>query len=70
MSEKAIEFAEYMAKDADALIDAINTHAVMCGADGLAHSPNDIVDSELAVAEHITSLQSSIYEFRKRSEKC
>jgi hypothetical protein len=66
--EKAAEFAEYMAKSAEHLLDAINAadSARIAEEDGEAVSPGDIENADMRKSEAMSGLRSDIYEFRKR----
>ncbi len=76
-AKRALEFAEYMAKNAEQLLDALNEHAAALMA--LEDYDPDVDDIDAAVArselaeqglgEDMQHLSSSIYEFRKRAAK-
>lgn len=57
---------KWLADSSERLLEAINHHAIMCGADGQQHDPDDIVDAEIAVSECSNAVKERIYEFRKR----
>jgi hypothetical protein len=64
---KALEFAEYMAKDGEQLIEALNTEDATRGEDYVdTPGQRDAIESR---CEALTHLRSGIYEFRKRAEK-
>ena len=67
----AIEFAEYMAKGAEALITAINADAEvrLRIAESDDVSDDDEEDAQATVSEMQRALQSDIYEFRKRRDR-
>lgn len=67
----AIEFAEYMAKGAEALITAINADAEvrLRIAESDDVSDDDEHDAQATVSEMQRALQSDIYEFRKRRDR-
>lgn len=66
--EKAVEFAEYMAKSAEHLLNAINAadSARIAEEDGEEVSQGDIDNAEMVKSEAMSGLRSDIYEFRKR----
>lgn len=66
----AIEHAEYMAVDAERLIDAVNdlAKARQEFEDGTANA-SDVVAAEDSVSEAQTALRDGIYEFRKRRDR-
>lgn len=64
--EKAVEFAEYMAKSAEHLLDAINAADAARIEEDEAESPEDIDAAEQRKSEAMSGLRSDIYEFRKR----
>ena len=70
---KAIEFAEYMAKHAGYLIDAINwlekARIELNEDDAKLHLASQFESAQQAVSDRMRALESSIYEFRKRAEK-
>lgn len=66
---RAIEHAEYMAKSAEHLLQALNDYALACGEDGQEHDPDEICGAEENVAEATRHMRSMIYEFRKRAAK-
>lgn len=84
---RAIEFAEYMAKAAENLMDAFNAEAVAqeaydsasatrCGAAYISPDEDAVAEAERTLeaatqdrAEAWTTLQSAIYEFRKRKPR-
>ena len=72
--QRAIEFAEYMAKSAEAFLRAVDALQI---AQNTSEQQNNfaIYDEEVETAqERLTDfwrgLESSIYEFRKRAERC
>lgn len=71
LGARAIEFAEYMAKDAEHLMDAMNALAVLYMDDDPDRDADtgDIEDAEQTVSEAVRGLRSAIYEFRKRADK-
>lgn len=66
----AIEHAEYMAKDGERLIEAVNdlARAEQECEDGSAN-PSDADAARETVNEHVRALTSGIYEFRKRRNR-
>lgn len=77
---KAIEFAEYMAKVAEQLLEALNAlHAVREEKDQFNDGDEgnrswesiraDEDDAEQTLSDHLRGLRSDIYEFRKRAAK-
>jgi hypothetical protein len=84
-SARALEFAEYMAKDANNLLDAINaeflakeaieefeedeTHDDHQNADRYRGLELDFDQKQQECAEQMRALRSGIYEFRKRAAK-
>jgi hypothetical protein len=72
--QRAIEFAEYMAKSAEGFLRAVDALQI---AQNTSEQENNfaIYDEEVEAAqERLTDLwrglESSIYEFRKRAERC
>lgn len=61
--KRALRFAEYMAKDAERYMDAVNALDLHrdCGDEGLI---DGLVES---MSEAWLNLRNSIYEFRKRA---
>jgi len=76
---KALEFAEYMAKGAEQLLEAMNEHAAALMA--LEEGSNEDADvditeqtlrcerAEQALGEFMTGLRDDVYEFRKRRDR-
>jgi hypothetical protein len=66
---KAVEFAEYMAKDAERLLSALNNEdALRLRREESDDVPaDDVYDASTSRAECATHLRSAIYEFRKRA---
>jgi hypothetical protein len=66
---KAVEFAEYMAKDAERLLAALNDEdALRLRREESDDVPaDDVYDASTSRAECATHLRSAIYEFRKRA---
>lgn len=62
---KALEFAEYMAKRAEQLLDRLSTEREE--SDDV--SDDEVYDATTARCEFLTALRSGIYEFRKRAAK-
>lgn len=68
-ANKALEFAEYMAKSGECLLNAINNVAVADSAfdDNMCDETEAALDHAVEVrSEAWTGLQRDIYEFRKR----
>lgn len=69
---KALEFAEYLAKDGERLLDAINAYdeAAIGRDEGNDQISEDDMDRLLeSRGEFMSGLRSGIHEFRKRAEK-
>jgi len=66
--DKALEFAEYMAKDAESFLAAANTlRALEAGED--VPELGDVEAADSAYTDHYRGLTDAIYEFRKRAKK-
>jgi hypothetical protein len=68
---KALEFAEYMAKDAVRLLDAINDEDALRIQREESDDVNDdtMHDASCSRGEFMRGLRSAVYEFRKRAAK-
>lgn len=71
--EKAIEFAEYMAKSAERLLDAVNALSKVQIEQEEADTPEDaralddaVLDALELQSEAMGGVRNDIYEFRKR----
>lgn len=68
---KALEFAEYLAKGAEQLLDAVNVLAEVRESDEDGEiEPRAEHEAETTVSEYMSGLRSDIYEFRKRRDRC
>lgn len=65
----AIEHAEYMAQDAERLLDTINHLNAQRDEDGDAFDSDALARAEEAVTEAFSSVRNGIYEFRKRRNR-
>lgn len=65
----AIEHAEYMAQDAERLLDTINHLNAQRDEDGDAFDSDALARAEEAVTEAFGSVRNGIYEFRKRRDR-
>lgn len=70
---KAVEFAEYMAKAAEAYMNSMNRRdAVKIEIDGQGDESDfeeELKITEESLTDHWNGLKSAIYEFRKRTKK-
>lgn len=76
-TDYALEFAEYMAKGAESLLEAINEHASALMA--LEEGDDDVAGTmervrrcdhaEAALSESMRGMRSDIHEFRKRRDR-
>lgn len=69
--KKAVEFAHYLAKDAEELLEAVNERdgLLMRIEEGEAIDAATLEHANEAVTEFARGLRSGIYEFRKRAER-
>lgn len=72
--DKAVEFAHYLAKGAERLIEAVNTRdAILMRIEEGEETEEDLeaalADAHEAVSEFTQGLRGDIYEFRKRADR-
>lgn len=65
----AIEHAEYMAQDAERLLEAINHLNAQRDEDGEAFDSDALAHAEEAATEAFGAVRNGIYEFRKRRDR-
>lgn len=65
----AIEHAEYMAQDAERLLEAINHLNAQRDEDGEAFDSDALAHAEEAATEAFRAVRNGIYEFRKRRDR-
>lgn len=67
-ADYAIEHAEYLAKDAESYIEAVN-HYLNTEDGEEEFSEDDVMSAAERMSEHARGLRNSVYEFRKRAKR-
>lgn len=68
----ALEFAEYMAKGAEALLESLNArdaYRLSIEDSGADVEPEDMQGHDEAVNDHLSGLRRDVHEFRKRRDR-